>query len=268
VAHSQSRHPGGAAPDPAPGRTRARAISILSCGAALLFLGIVKILAVGDLLAGPDQSIYRQLQALRTPFGDWAFVAITELGDTPVVVAVTIAVFLWLAQAGAWRSALYWLGTVAGASALNTAVKAWVQRGRPEDLSYAGWSLFSFPSGHCTVNLALYGFLALLMARGAAPGWRRAAVLGAFWTLLIATSRLYLGAHWFSDVLAGLALGSAWLALAGAAYWSGRTEQHLARTLPAVVLATLLAAGSLVVLRQHAADMARYAPERAASIGG
>ncbi|MFD2029302.1 phosphatase PAP2 family protein [Ancylobacter dichloromethanicus] len=126
-----------------------------------------------------DSAIYRALQDLRTAPGDAVMIAITELGDTVVVVAVTVIVFLWLAWKRAWRTAAYWLVAIAGASALNTAIKMALHRARPGDLHYSGWSAFSFPSGHSTINLVLYGFLTFLIAREFRSALRVSVALGA-----------------------------------------------------------------------------------------
>ncbi|WP_262378134.1 phosphatase PAP2 family protein [Pseudomonas sp. WS 5503] len=119
----------------------------------------------------------------------------------------------------AWRTAAYWLIAIAGASALNSVIKVALHRARPGKLLYSGWSAFSFPSGHSTVNVVLYGFLAFLIARDFHPAWRLVVALSAaILIFLIASSRLYLGAHWFSDVIGGLAFRPAWLALLGLSY--------------------------------------------------
>jgi undecaprenyl-diphosphatase len=78
---------------------------------------------------------------------------------------------------------------------------------------------------------------------------------------LIAFSRLYLGAHWLSDVLASLSLGTAWVALLSIAYTQHvRTERLPARALSFAALGALILAGTLVVVTHHASDAARYAP--------
>jgi undecaprenyl-diphosphatase len=126
---------------------------------------------------------------------------------------VTFAVLFWFAWRRTWRTA-GWLLAITGATAINTAIKLALHRARPAELFYSGASAFSFPSGHSTANTVLYGFLAFLIAIGVRPTWRIPVVFAAtFIALLIAFSRLYLGAHWFSDVTGGLAFGIAWIAV-------------------------------------------------------
>jgi len=185
--------------DPSQPEARILALSaVLLVGAAWLFFGILEDVVTGDPLLLADSAIYHALQDLRTAPGDALMIAITELGDTKVVAAVTLVVLLWLMYKRAWRTAAYWLIAIAGASALNTVIKVALHRARPGELLYSGWSAFSFPSGHSTVNVVLYGFLAFLIARDLHPAWRLVVALGAaILIFLIASSRLYLGAHWF-----------------------------------------------------------------------
>jgi undecaprenyl-diphosphatase len=76
-------------------------------------------------------------------------------------------------------------------------------------------SSFSFPSGHALVSLAVYGSIALVIARHTSDRRIATAVvaLALVWILAIGFSRLYLGVHFLSDVVAGYAAGAAWLAL-------------------------------------------------------
>ncbi|MGE0629317.1 MAG: VTT domain-containing protein [Hyphomicrobiaceae bacterium] len=249
-----------------PSRSDARGLAVLALllvGAAWLFLGILEDVVSGDPLVRADAAIYRALQDLRTAPGDAVMIGITELGDTVVVVAMTVAVFLWLAWKRAWRTAAYWLGAVAGASALNTVVKVALHRTRPSELLYTGSSAFSFPSGHSTVNIVLYGFLAFLIARELQPARRLAiAFAAASFVFLIAFSRLYLGAHWFSDVIGGLAFGTTWLIALGFSYLRKRSEAIGAAGLIIVGCATLALAGGINIDRQNAFDVERYATTR------
>jgi membrane-associated phospholipid phosphatase len=242
------------------------ALAILLVGSAWLFFGVLEDVVSGDPLVVADSAINRALQDLRTAPGDAVMIAITELGDTSVVVAVTTIVFLWLAWKRAWRPAAYWLIAIDGASALNTAIKVGLHRARPGEPHYLGWGAFSFPSGHSTVNLVLYGFLAFLIAREFRPTWRLSVALGAATLIfLIAFSRLYLGAHWLSDVLGGLAFGSAWLALLGLFYLRQQAERIEPAGLLALVCAALFLAGGVHIYRSHAMDSEGYAVKSAAA---
>lgn len=246
-----------------PSRPEARTLTlsaVLLVGAAWLFFGILEDVVSGDPLLLADSAIYHALQDLRTAPGDAVMIAITELGDTQVVMAVTMVVLLWLMWKRAWRTATYWLVAITGASTLNTVIKVALHRARPGELLYSGWSAFSFPSGHSTVNVVLYGFLAFLIAREIRPAWRLVVTLGAATLIfLIAFSRLYLGAHWFSDVLGGMAFGSAWLALLGLSYLRRQTGRIESIGLLAAGCLALILAGGLNIYRSHATDSDRYA---------
>ena len=246
-----------------PARPEARGLLLLGlllAGAAWLFLGILEDVVSGDPLVRADEAIYRALQDLRTAPGDALMIAFTELGDTVVVIGVTAAVFVYLSWKRVWRTAAFWLAAVAGASALNTVIKLTLHRARPGELFYTGASAFSFPSGHSTTNMALYGFLGFLIAREVRPALRPAVGLAAIaMVLLIAVSRLYLGAHWFSDVVAGLAFGTVWLAALIISYLRRPPPRLGAGGLLAVAVLALGLVGGMNIYRHHVLDVSRYA---------
>lgn len=210
---------------------------------------------------GPlDQTVFNGLQGLRDRLADQTMVAITQLGDGPVIVAVAVSVLAYLAYKRDWSAAGHWLAAVAFGHLAGQLLKTLMAAPRPLDLGYQGASLYAFPSGHATMTTVVYGFLAVLVARGLAPRLRwlpYAAALAL--VLLVAVSRLYLGAHWLSDVLGGMALGGAWVALLGIAYVRHRPAAVGAGLVPLCAAAILLAWGTHLALYQ-ATEVARYTP--------
>ncbi len=228
--------------------------------AAWLFFDIVDDMVIDDPLVPADAMTYATLRALRTPGLDSVMITITEAGDTLVTLVVTIAVAAWLAREKAWRAMIYWLTAIAGGSAISSVVKLALRRPRPVEMYHSGWDQFSFPSGHSTVNLVIYGFLAIIVGRQLTPLWR-VITAGAALTLVavIAFSRLYLGAHWLSDVCGGLAFGTMWLAFLAIAYLRRAPENISPRNLLLVTLAALtLGAAADITLNRHG-DTIRYA---------
>lgn len=229
--------------------------------AAWLFFEVIEDMVWGDPLVWADTATYATLQALRTPWLDHIMIGITELGDTPVVIGVAVTVGLWLIYKRAWHTLIYWVMAVGGGSAINSAIKLAMKRARPGDLHYDGVSVFSFPSGHSTTNAVLYGFLIMIIARSLPLKTRLPIFAGAILFVgLIAFSRLYVGAHWLSDIAGGLAFGSAWLALLGLFYMWRPAEAIEPYKLLTVAGVTLLVVGGLNILLHHGADVLRYAP--------
>jgi membrane protein DedA with SNARE-associated domain/membrane-associated phospholipid phosphatase len=139
----------------------------------------------------------------------------TNLGNAALLIGVLGTVgLLWRWRAGTWRPLGLLAGGFAGAWALSRVVELLTHRARPPAAQAIGhWSGYAFPSGHTTDATVVYGMLAALLA-ATSPHWGRKV---AVWTAavlvvgLVGLSRLYLGAHWLTDVLGGVTLGTMWL---------------------------------------------------------
>jgi len=227
--------------------------------AAGCFFDLIEDLNAHDPLIWPDYATYVSLQRLRTVRLDSLMIAITELGDSFVVVTLTLTVGSWLLWRRAKRTLAYWLAAMAGGSLINTAIKIALHRARPTDLHYSGWNAFSFPSGHSTTNALLYGFVAIFILRQSSPYWRvPIGVCASLWVMAIGFSRLYLGAHWLSDVVGGLVFGSLWLTLLARFYFYQPAEPLDVRQLALLVALTLAVAGGIHIALDHAADTQNY----------
>jgi len=245
-----------------PGRREVQGLAVLG---GLLIVGVWSFFAVledivsGDPLVRVDTAVFHLLQSLRTVWADQVMVAVTELGGGVVTGAVSVAALIWLAWRKDWHTAAYWVAAVGGAGLFTLLLKVTLHHPRPSEL-YSGWDAYSFPSGHTTVNATLYAVLAILVSREVAARWRPPVVVGAALLVsAIAFSRLYLGAHWISDVLAGLAFGIAWAALLGIAYLRRDRQPVGGAGLGVVAVIALVAIGGIDIVQNHAADMTRYA---------
>ena len=172
-------------------------------GFALLLAGV----AFDPQIALADAAIGQFAQGLRTDWANAAMIGITMLGDMAVVLPIALLLIAALGVFRQWALA----GTVAAAALAGAAFvplfKLLIHRARPIPM-YQGNDGFSFPSGHSTFATIIFGVLALFVAQ-ALPIRARRWVYGGFTGLiaLIALSRVYLLAHWPSDVLAGILFG-------------------------------------------------------------
>ena len=164
-----------------------------------------------------DREVSAQLeeQGRSAPLAVTFFRVLTFLGGTLFLTALTLAVVGLLARRRESQLALALALTSAGGSLLNWIVKELVRRPRPEFAApLVDESSWSFPSGHSMGSIVIYGMLAYVLVVGFSLGRGRLAVLIglALLVLGIGCSRVYLGAHWPSDVAGGFAGGAAWLA--------------------------------------------------------
>ncbi len=146
--------------------------------------------------------------------------AITDFGSTAGVIAIAVIVAAIEYRRLPSRAIVPFLGlVVAGQSLLSNSVKALVDRARPNIHPLASFASTSFPSGHTTAAAACYAAFALVLCRQRSRRTQSvivgtaAAMAGA-----VGTSRILLGVHWLTDVVAGLALGWAWFALCAIAF--------------------------------------------------
>ena len=160
-----------------------------------------------------DNALANELHAIATPGATNFFLLATSLGFQVLgVIAIAVGVyFLWRRE----RLRLgIWIAALAGGEVLNFLLKEWFARSRPSFGDPLAVALFySFPSGHAMMSLIAYGLLAYFLWIGTPRRVLHVLVTSAviLLVLLIGFSRLYLGVHYFSDVLAGFAAGGVWL---------------------------------------------------------
>ena len=185
-------------------------------------------------LNAADGALSAFMQGLRNPVGDHIMTAVTMAGDSHVVTVLAVISIGWLLIFRYWSVAAATLIAILGASAFVPLVKSTLQRARPNEL-YSGAESFSFPSGHATLSATIIGIVAILLAHNAKGGWRTIIYsVAVLMVAAIALSRVYLAAHWPSDVLAGVSFG---LAIAAAlAFFLRSTPLRIRAPLFACVL--------------------------------
>lgn len=152
---------------------------------------------------------------------------VTALGSATVLIMVTAASAGWLLMRGRGHTAIFVAASTTGSYAINWILKAAFERGRPTVVPHLAEQFsLSFPSGHSMVGAATYLTLGALLAQTVASR-REQAFFFAIAVLLstsIGVSRVYLGVHYPTDVLAGWAAGAAWAILCwGATVWLQRS---------------------------------------------
>ena len=147
--------------------------------------------------------------------------------------------------------AAYLATVVVGQNVISNVIKYAVDRARPSFHPLAGFSGPSFPSGHTTAAFACYCAFAVVLGRGRGPVRQRQLLAGAIGiATMVGTTRVMLGVHWLTDVVAGAALGLAWFSLSTVAF-GGR----------------LLRFGAPVIAGRRAARLSAIAEETAPSSG-
>ncbi|PSN10214.1 phosphatase PAP2 family protein [filamentous cyanobacterium CCP5] len=161
-----------------------------------------------------DETVLLWINQSTSPLLDQIMLTITRLGDPAFVIPLTVAVFIWLWWRWRRRIALIFALNCIGGAVLSTGMKLIFGKDRP-----ALWpqliseTTYSFPSGHALGSMVLYGFLAYLLVQRFPQ--QRPWIYGVSGLLIagIGFSRLYLGVHWPTDVLAGYSIGFLWVSI-------------------------------------------------------
>ncbi|WP_208588871.1 phosphatase PAP2 family protein [Gracilibacillus suaedae] len=163
-----------------------------------------------------------QMMGLVTEAGSILFLTITS---------VILAVYLFFAKKSKWYSLFFSINMI-GISLLTQVLKLVFERERPELIAQYGGTGFSFPSGHSTGSVAFYGFVIYLLWKKVSTRWLRVSyvLFFSFLAVTIAFSRVVLGVHFFTDIVAGMSLGLAWLITCMIALelllWRGRKKRN------------------------------------------
>jgi undecaprenyl-diphosphatase len=181
--------------------------------AALTFVLLLALLLGWTHLRALDEGIMTLVQEHRQPVLNGLAVVITRMGDFRTQLIVAIILILSLAALRQWRGMIFALGALLGTALANGTLKNLLARARPDILAEP-LTTYSLPSGHSSASFAFFLTLGILVSRGQSArvrlAWLVVAVIPA---LTIAMTRVYLGVHWPTDVLAGALLAGSFCAL-------------------------------------------------------
>lgn len=203
--------------------------------ASCLFAGIAKDVMTAAPWTAIDRNVLQWIDVNRTPGLTAVLLIVTRFASTLWVVCATLATGLILWRKHCRYGLLALVLAVPCGVLLMSLLKMTFNRHRPNiDYAYSTFQGYSFPSGHTMTATLLYGLLAVFAVLALKSWWLRMwAVLAAIaMVLLVGFSRIYLGAHYLSDVLASIAAGIAWLAITLTAVDSLRqSHSHLSQRL-------------------------------------
>ncbi|WP_296144702.1 MULTISPECIES: phosphatase PAP2 family protein [unclassified Pseudonocardia] len=186
-------------------------VTLLAAAAGLL----LHFGATGSGTADADAALLTDAVAVREPALTTAAVVVTTIGSTAAMalLAVTMCVVSWLR--GRRADAVFVAAAAIGGSALFRLLKALFDRPRPPVATrLVNETNESLPSGHATMSVVMIGALVVLLWAGRSTATRVALVATAtVWVVAVGATRIYLGVHWFSDVVAGWFVGATWLAV-------------------------------------------------------
>lgn len=185
---------------------------LAALAALLVALAVAAAIAGGQTLLTWDQPIQLGIEARRTDALDTFFLTISRFGSTVVVLGLgSLAALVTWRRCPAVGMAI--VAATLSRPLLETLIKTSVERDRPNFDRMVNGTGYSFPSGHVMAAVALWGLLPTIVGlytRRRSLWWASVVVAG---TLIagISASRVYLGVHWFSDVTAGLVVGTFFL---------------------------------------------------------
>lgn len=233
------------------------AVLLMAIGWAWFALLLV-VLGHGDPL-GVDLAVHELMLALRNPLADYPLAALASLGDWPVLAPACAAVLVYFIWRQRWMAAGHWLAALSFGLALTWLLGTTMDVVRPP----AANSGFGFPSIAVTMSTIAFGFFAVLIARempGRARVWPY--MVSGLVVAIIGFARLYLGAHWLSDVVGGMLLGIVWLLVLGIAYRRRFNRSFWVKPVAAVFYGAFVVAALWYTPRNIEAKLAKFEPPR------
>lgn len=190
---------------------------LLSLAALWLFAGVTEDVVHHDPLTRFDLTVTTLLRAHATQLGDKIFSVVSALGSPVAMAIVGAGGSLFLVVRRNWVVFAAWIAAFGGAGLLTIILKNLIRRPRPPAATeFLYGTTFSFPSGHALGSLVGYGMLAYVIGSTwveSRRGRLRLIIATVVLVIAIGLSRLYLGVHYFSDVVAGYAVGVLWLSV-------------------------------------------------------
>ena len=215
---------------------------------AVIFLMIMGSVIHQNILTILNAPLFDLFQSLRTNIFDNIFLIITTLGSPLVMIISGALIFIWLEFNHHRRAAIHWAALMAATGWSIHVFKTLIYSPRPAGFIVNDLTS-SFPSGHTLLTMSLLGFIAVLIKQEINTKKYHSLYLIAFLiALLVGISRLYLGAHWLTDVVAAIFLGMTLVLLAAISYRRSHKHSLQVGKFIVVVVTSFLVTWAAVVL--------------------
>ncbi len=167
---------------------------------------------VGVASQNENRSLLLWIHQFANPQLDGVMLFITSIGDPGMVITVFISTIAWLGMKRRYSDSVRFLIICAGGVLINQVMKLFFAKPRPELWTrLISETSFSFPSGHAVGSMVVYGFIGYILAREFPIYQRYIYTAASILIIAIGFSRLYLGVHYPTDIIAGYGVGILWL---------------------------------------------------------
>jgi membrane-associated phospholipid phosphatase len=159
-----------------------------------------------------DRSLLLWIHQFANPQLDSVMLFVTALGDPGMVITVFISTIVWLGMKRRYADGIRFSIACGGGLLINQVMKLFFAKPRPELWArLISEHSFSFPSGHAVGSMVVYGFIAYILAKDVPVYRRYIYAIASILIIAIGSSRLYLGVHYPTDIIAGYGVGILWL---------------------------------------------------------